>query len=189
MFEIPGSVYSSLTYVSITFGIAAVIFLSGIMLGNFLGKISKKIIRKMNLNGNLRKALGLKFKPEILVAKIVKYVVMGIASIAALIQIGIAISIMKFLLIIFGGILLISFTLALRDFLPNMFAGLYIISTKKIKVGDKIRFKEFDGSIKKVELLNTYLKMDSKNTMMIPNSFLIKNWIIKVETDRKRKVK
>lgn len=73
--------------------------------------------------------------------------------------------------------------------MPNIFAGLYLIATKKLKKGDSIRFKDFDGTVTKIDLLDTYIKMDSKNTMMIPNSYLMKNYIIKHVTSRKRRAK
>ena len=176
-------------YVLVTFGSAILIVITGIILGRILGKLTNRAIKTINLNGNLRRALGIKSKPEILAENIVKYLILGIAIIAALIQIGVAISIMNFILVIVGGILLISFTLALRDFMPNIFAGLYLIATKKIKKGDLIKFKDFDGTVTKIDLLDTYIKMDSKNTMMIPNSYLMKNYIIKRSKDRKRRAK
>tara|TARA_Y100000310_G_scaffold196443_1_gene196504 strand:+ start:1864 stop:2433 length:570 start_codon:yes stop_codon:yes gene_type:complete len=182
-------IYNTTLYVIVTFGSAILIVITGIIIGRILGKLTNRAIKSINLNGNLRRALGIKTKPEVLGENIVKYLIYGIAIIAALIQIGVAISIMNFILVIVGGILLISFTLALRDFLPNIFAGLYLIATKKIKKGDSIKFKDFDGTVTKIDLLDTYIKMDSKNTMMIPNSYLMKNYIIKHVKSRKRRAK
>ena len=189
MKEVLNLIYEMTLYVVVTFGSAALIVITGLILGRILGKLTSRAIKSINLNGNLRRALGIKSKPEILAENIVKYLIIGIAIIAALIQIGVAISIMNFILVIIGGILLISFTLALRDFMPNIFAGLYLIATKKLKKGDSIRFKDFDGTVTKIDLLDTYIKMDSKNTMMIPNSYLMKNYIIKHSKDRKRRAK
>lgn len=189
MFSMSPAAYSALKYASLTFGLAGIIFVAGLFLGNVLGNLTKKLVRRINLNGNLKKTLGVDFDPENIAYKFVKYTIIIIATIAALIQIGIAISIMNFLLFVFAGIILISFSLALRDFVPNAVAGLYIISTKKLVKGEKIKFKDFDGTIKKINLLNTQLDMTSKNTMLIPNSYLIKNLIIKVGKGRKPKVK
>ena len=61
--------------------------------------------------------------------------------------------------------------------------------TKKIKKGDSIRFKDFDGTVTKIDLLDTYIKMDSKNTMMIPNPYLMKNYIIKHSKGHKQRAK
>jgi len=189
MKEILTLVYNVSIYILATFGSALLIIVTGILLGRILGKLTSKGVRKANLNGNLRKALGIKTKPQKLAENFVKYSIIGIAVVAALIQIGVAISIMNFILIIFGGILLISFTLALRDFMPNIFAGLYLIGTKKIKKGDFIKFKDFNGKVTKIDLLDTYLAMDSKNTMMIPNSYLMKNVVIKHSKGRKPRAK
>ena len=73
--------------------------------------------------------------------------------------------------------------------MPNIFAGLYLIGTKKIKKGDFIKFKDFDGKVTKIDLLDTYIAMDSKNTMMIPNSYLMKNVVIKRSKGRKPRAK
>ena len=189
MFGISPAAYSALKYASLTFGLAGIIFIMGIFLGNVFGNLTKKLVRKINLNGNLKKTLGVSFDPEKIAYRIVKYSILLIATIAALIQIGIAISVMNFLLFVFAGIILISFSLALRDFVPNIMAGFYLISTRKLEKGDKIKFKDFNGIIKKVNLLNTQLEMNSRNTMLIPNSYLIKNLIIKVEKGRKLKAK
>ena len=189
MNEVLTLIYEMTLYVVVTFGSAALIVITGIILGRILGRLTSRAIKSINLNGNLRRALGIKSKPEILAENIVKYLIIGIAVIAALIQIGVAISIMNFILVIIGGILLISFTLALRDFMPNIFAGLYLIATKKLKKGDSIRFKDFDGIVTKIDLLDRYIKMDSKNTMMIPNSYLMKNYIIKHSKGHKQRAK
>lgn len=189
MFSISPAAYSALKYASLTFGLAGIIFIMGIFLGNLFGNITKRIVKRINLNGNLKKALGIDFDPETVAYKFVKYSIILIAIIAALIQIGIAISVMNFLLFVFAGIILISFSLALRDFVPNIVAGFYLISTRKLEKGDKIKFKDFNGVIRNVNLLNTQLEMNSRNTMLIPNSYLIKNLIIKVEKGRKLKAK
>ncbi|RZD31558.1 MAG: hypothetical protein CXT77_02120 [uncultured DHVE6 group euryarchaeote] len=181
--------YKVSLYILATFGSALLIIITGVLLGRILGKLASRTIKKANLNGNLRKALKIKTKPQKIAENFVKYSIIGVAIIAAIIQVGVAISLMNFILIIFGGILLISFTLALRDFMPNIFAGLYLIGTKKIKKGDFIKFKDFDGKVIKIDLLDTYLAMDSKNTMMIPNSYLMKNVVIKHLKDRKPQAK
>tara|TARA_Y100000310_G_scaffold336309_1_gene420472 strand:- start:1367 stop:1948 length:582 start_codon:yes stop_codon:yes gene_type:complete len=168
-----------------TFGVAILIIAFGVIIGRILGKFSRNAVKKMNLNGNIRKSLGIKTRPEQLVEKFVKYFIIIIALITALIQIGIAISLMNFLLVIFGGVVLISFTLALRDFMPNFFAGLYIFSTKKVKKGDHIKFQDFEGIIQKIDFLDIHLKMDSKNVMLIPNSYLMKNLFIKIPSGSK----
>ena len=189
MNEILTLAYNVSLYILATFGSALLIIVTGVLLGRILGKLASRTVKKANLNGNLRKALGIKTKPQKLAENFVKYSIIGVATIAAIIQVGVAISLMNFILIIFGGILLISFTLALRDFMPNIFAGLYLIGTKKIKKGDFIKFKDFDGKVTKIDLLDTYIAMDSKNTMMIPNSYLMKNVVIKRSKSRKPRAK
>ena len=85
MFSISPAAYSALKYASLTFGLAGIIFISGIFLGNLFGNITKRIVKRINLNGNLKKTLGIDFDPENIAYKFVKYAIILIAIILVLI--------------------------------------------------------------------------------------------------------
>ena len=87
MTEILTLAYNVALYILATFGSALLIIVTGILLGRILGKIASRSIKKANLNGNLRKTLGIKTKPQKIAENFVKYSIIGVATIAALIPI------------------------------------------------------------------------------------------------------
>jgi small-conductance mechanosensitive channel len=60
--------------------------------------------------------------------------------------------------------------LALQDTLSNLFAGLYIIITKNINIGDYIKFEEHEGHITDITLRTTTIKNLQGNLIVVPNS-------------------
>ncbi|MEK9635341.1 MAG: mechanosensitive ion channel domain-containing protein [Candidatus Woesearchaeota archaeon] len=173
------SIYDALKYLSVSFGLAFLIFLMGLILSNFLSTLAYKFVKKIKIP--IKKLIKLKKEPEIYAKNIVKYIIISIFTIMSLLQIGIAVSLMNFLLYIFAGILIISFGLSLRDFFPNAIAGIYVIYKKLLKTGDKIEIDNISGKIFEINLINTHLIMSTGNVLIIPNSYLIKNIIIKGE--------
>ena len=73
------------------------------------------------------------------------------------------------------GILL----LGLRNFVPNAAAGLYISSTNIINNNDKIKVDNLEGTVEEINLLNTILKKNNKEKIIIPNAILIKRKVVK----------
>ncbi len=171
------SIFDAVKYISVSFGLAFLIFLMGLILSNFLSTLAYKFVRKIKIP--IKKLIKTKKEPEEIVKKFVKTIIISIFTIMSLIQIGIAVSLMKFLLYIFSGILIVSFGLSLRDFFPNGIAGIYIIYKKLIKTGDKLTIDDIDGKVFEINLINTHLIMKTGNILIIPNSYIIKNKIIK----------
>ncbi|GAB4342121.1 MAG: mechanosensitive ion channel family protein [Flammeovirgaceae bacterium] len=62
--------------------------------------------------------------------------------------------------------------LALQDTLSNLFAGLYIIITKNINIGDYIKFDDNEGHIIDITWRTTTIKTPLENYIIIPNSKL-----------------
>ena len=171
------SIFDAVKYISVSFGLAFLIFLMGLILSNFLSTLAYKFVGKIKIP--IKKLIKTKKEPEEIVKKFVKTIIISIFTIMSLIQIGIAVSLMKFLLYIFSGILIVSFGLSLRDFFPNGIAGIYIIYKKLIKTGDKLTIDDIDGKVFEINLINTHLIMKTGNILIIPNSYIIKNKIIK----------
>ena len=72
--------------------------------------------------------------------------------------------------------------LALRDAAPNFFAGFQLVSLQHIKEGDSIKLENGEeGCIMQIGWNNTQLKTSTGETLIIPNSQLTKQRIIKVE--------
>jgi len=82
-----------------------------------------------------------------------------------------------------GGI---AIALALEDTLSNMFAGLNVITSKEMTIGDYIMLSTGEeGYVKDITWRNTTIKAITNNTIIIPNSRIAKNIITNFHQDQK----
>jgi len=92
--------------------------------------------------------------------------VMGIASVI----INIISGFIFILIIIFVA-------LSIKDFLPNLTAGIYILSKKSVSEGKFVRIKDVTGQIEHIDLLETRLRTQDNEIIIVPNSQFVKNAI------------
>jgi len=108
------------------------------------------------------------------IANIVYYIILIFISITALNQTGIDTSIITSnLTLIFGSMLLafaISYGFASRDILTNVLSSFY--GKDRFKVGMRIKIKDVEGVIVKIDSLAITLKTE-KNTKIIPVKNLV----------------
>jgi DNA-binding CsgD family transcriptional regulator len=79
--------------------------------------------------------------------------------------------------------------LALRDAAPNFFAGFQLFAWKHIAVGDSIKLENGEeGCVIKIGLSNIQMQTLEGDKLIIPNSQLVKQRIIKME-HRSKKIK
>jgi small-conductance mechanosensitive channel len=77
--------------------------------------------------------------------------------------------------------------LALRDAAPNFFAGFQLYAWKHIAVGDLIKLENGEeGCITKIGLSNIQIQTFDGDNLIIPNSQLVKQRIIKMENRPKK---
>jgi small-conductance mechanosensitive channel len=70
-------------------------------------------------------------------------------------------------------------TLAFRDVVPNLFAGLQLGATQQIKVGDYIKLETGEtGYVTAINWSSTHIKALDESTVIIPNSRLLRGTII-----------
>jgi len=62
--------------------------------------------------------------------------------------------------------------LALQDTLSNLFAGLHIIASRQVRVGDFIRFEDKEGYVQDIRWRNTIIRALSNNMIIVPNAKL-----------------
>lgn len=77
--------------------------------------------------------------------------------------------------------------LALKDMLENLFAGLYILSTHPIKIGDYIEMEDgkVKGYVKDINWRQTRIKTPLKETIIVPNNRITNTVITNVYQPRK----
>ncbi|MBT3940821.1 mechanosensitive ion channel [Candidatus Woesearchaeota archaeon] len=156
---------------------AIIIGVLGFFLGKALGKAAKHIVETLELKKQFKKA-GIRFDPELMAENVVKYLSFLGTFIIALNYLGITPVILN---IIFVGILMIvifTLFLSLKDFIPNIIAGIHLISINKLKKGDSIKVKDVAGKVSEISLTETTLISAKGNKIIIPNSTIMREQII-----------
>jgi len=181
---------ASMTFFNIfssRFVIAILLLLIGLAIGKFTEKIVRRLLHELELDNILSRISGRELKIEKALSLIVSFFIYFIAVIIALNELGIT---TKVLFIIAAAILVIaavSFALAVKDFIPNFFAGLYIMKNKVIIKGERVRLRGMEGVIREITFLETRIKADSGDEIHIPNASVIKSEIVKLSKNRSAK--
>ena len=156
---------------------AILIFLFGFILGKIVGRVVYKLLEEIEINEFLKKTTGLRVNAEQIISNFLAYSIYFLALVAALEQIGVANIILYFLSAAIILIILISFFLAIRDFLPNFLAGIYMYSNESLKKGSRIEIDSIKGEITHVDLLHVKIKTKKGDIIYIPNSVVAKSKI------------
>lgn len=141
----------------------------GIVLGSIFGKLSKKIIKSLEIE-MLLKEKNIKFPFTDFVYSITRFGVYIAAVILGVFQMGIE----RVILIIFLTVLLLMLVIkvvtSLLSFWPNFVAGF----RNNIKKGDEIGIETIKGKILGVGFLETVVKSKEGDILYIPNMFFLK---------------
>jgi small-conductance mechanosensitive channel len=159
---------------------ALAIVLFGLVIGNIFGRLIKKILHSFELDKVLAEQ-GIKFPLENFIGTIVKYLVYFVGIIWALAELGLTTIILEIILVIILILLVAFIILAFKDFVPNITAGFFIHSKNALKKGDFIKMNSVEGEIVEIDLIETKIRTKDGDTMLIPNSVLTTNEVIKKE--------
>jgi small conductance mechanosensitive channel len=160
--------------------VAVIILLLGFIIGRIGGRVVKRVLQEIDLDKNAKKA-GIKFSIENFSGSLSAYLIYFISIVAALNQFKVVTPVFMILVVGLVIFLVITALLAVKDFVPNMFSGLYIFRTDFIKNGDKIRMKNLTGIVQEVTLTKTKIKTNSGDLVFIPNSVIVKKQIVKLK--------
>jgi|SRR3989344_2392898 len=149
---------------------AFLIVILGLISSRIIYNITKKAIIEFELK-YLFKKIGLE-RIERQFPIIIKYLIIAISIIFALLQLGISFATIKITLLIITGITIIFIILSFKDTWSNLIAGIIIKKSGKLKIGETIKIKNIEGKLIKTGLLETEIKTKSKETVHIPNSLL-----------------
>ena len=64
---------------------------------------------------------------------------------------------------------------AFKDIFQNFLAGILILLTRPFRVGDQIRFKDYEGTVEEIQTRATYIKTYDGRRVIIPNGELYTN--------------
>jgi small-conductance mechanosensitive channel len=160
--------------------IAVIILLMGFIIGRVVNALLKKFLKNLGIDKILRKRLKIKISLENIITSSITLIIYLISVIMALNQLGITTLLLNIISIAIIALLTFSAVLALKDFIPNLVAGIKIASKNKIKKGDKIQFDKIKAVVNDVTLTETKLKSKSGDIIFIPNSLVLKK-IVKVK--------
>lgn len=163
-----------------TIMLAIIILLVGFILGKLFGRATTRVLHELELNSLLGKA-GINIQLEKVIGGFVSWFIYFVAIIMALSQFKIATTILYIVAVAIMAVVTIAIVLMIRDFFPNIFAGLVLYKDGFIKVGDKIEIGTTKGTVMEISLLKTWLKTKSGDTIYIPNSTITKNQVIKLK--------
>ncbi len=141
--------------------LAILIVIIGFMIADFFGRIFDEGAMKIFDDELLAKFSG----------GIVKYSISMIAVIISLSLIGLDINAMLILFTAMLSIVVILFSMSLKDIMPNFSAGMHVKNT--FKVGERIKVRGYSGVIEHIGPYSVTL-LDRKKQITIPNSILLK---------------
>jgi len=175
--EILSSVFTKLV-------VAVIIVLIGLVLGKILGKFVQKALHEIELNKILKNAAGIKISIEEIISAFVTYFIYFIFIMMALNQLGITTVVLHMISGAILIIIIISILLSIKDFMPNMFAGLFIHQKRFIKEGDVLKVDNTEGRVIHINLVETKIETKKGDIIYIPNSLLTKKTVVKLKKKR-----
>ena len=151
------------------------IFILGLVIGRFLGKITCKILNELEMDKILTKNFNMVVDLEKIIGKLVQYAISLWAFLYGLSQINIDIRIFVYLLFLVVFFLVIFAILEVKDYLTNLFIGIFMINKKFLKIGQKIKIGDIEGEIIKITNIEIKIITDKNDTFFVPNAMLRKS--------------
>ncbi|MBT4174954.1 mechanosensitive ion channel [archaeon] len=157
---------------------ALLIVIFGMILGNIVAKLVKRLLKELEVERVLKEQ-KVKFPVEDFVSSLFKYIIYIIAVIWALTQLNIATTMLYIILGLILVILISFIILAFKDIIPNFVASFVVHFRQIVKKGDYIQVDSVEGKVIEVDMQETKIKTKEGDTVMLPNSLLLKHKITK----------
>ncbi len=158
--------------------IAVIILLVGLIIGKLLGNLIRKTLNEVELDKHVRSAVGFRWSMEKGISSIISYFIYLVSIILSLNSLGLTTAILVVISVVIVFIITLSFLLAIKDFFPNLLAGIRIRMRQLFSVGDEIQIKEVKGTVITIGYMETRLRTHFKEEVIIPNSIFNKRQII-----------
>ncbi len=165
--------------------IAIVILLVGFVIGKIIGRIIEKTFKAIELDKNITRFSGIKYSMSEVTGAIISYLIYIFAIILALNQLHLTTKILNIIAAIAIAVVIIALLLGIKDFIPNLMAGIAIHNKKHIEKGDYIKVKDVEGKITSINLTETLIQTQSNEFIYMPNSAIMKAEIIKIKKAKK----
>lgn len=166
-----------------------IIILIGFIIGRVAGRIVLKLLHDIEVDKIFKKAAGVSINIERSLSSFVAYFIYFITIITVLNQLNVTTIILQMISAAIIIVFIISVALAIKDFVPNMFAGFYIYRKELAKEGDIIKVKGMEGRVVEIGLVETKFKTKNGDMVHIPNSVLTTTEIIKPAAEAMKRAK
>lgn len=157
--------------------IALVILFVGFILGKIVGRFLFKVFDDLNIDGLAKKLLGKSLSLERGISAVVAAFIYLIAIIMALNALGLTTVVLSAIIIIVLILVGISVLLAIKDFVPNLSAGLMIRQKDMFREGDTISFNSTSGVVEEFSFFETRLRSKGNEVLIVPNNLFAKNTV------------
>lgn len=137
-------------------------------------RIIDKLLKKSTIDTGICKIIRI----------VVKMFLLFTAVIIVLSSLGISVSSLVATLSVIG----VAFSLAIQDFLTNVFGGLQILSNRPFKIGDYVEAGGEAGTVREVGLFYTKLDTPDNKLIQIPNSKIANENVINYSNAAIRRV-
>ncbi len=168
---------------------ALIILLIGIVIGRVLGKLLKRMLHEFEFDTFIRKTTPIKLSLEEFISHLIEYIVYFSSIVYSLSKIGLVSTVFQFISLIIILFVILSIVLGLKDFIPNILAGIRVQQKENFKEGDIISIQDKDsiieGKIISLNLLELVLETKKGDVIYIPNSLLTKSLIKKSKHSNK----
>lgn len=162
---------------------ALLYLLIGIVLGRLGGRLVHKILHELEFDSFMRNHTRIRVSLEELASRLVEYIIYFIAILIALRKLGLVSGVLQFVAASIIILVIVSVILGLKDFIPNIIAGMRMQQKRYFFVGDKVSVRDaervVEGSITSITLLETVIKTRNGDILYIPNSLLGKSIVRK----------
>ena len=175
-----GYLYSLFQDIGTKLVVSLVIVLIGLIIGRLAGKAVQKLLHELGLDQNLKKSTGIRVSVESWIGNALSYLIYGIAVIIALYQLNLATAVLNIISAALIVLVILSLFLSVKDYIPNFFAGIFLMNKGIIKSGDHVKVAGTEGKVIYTDLIETRIETSDHDIVYIPNSIFVKSKFIKV---------
>ncbi|MBQ2157749.1 MAG: mechanosensitive ion channel family protein [Oscillospiraceae bacterium] len=143
---------------------ALLLFVILVICKRFLLKLFKKVMLKVKLDPSIKSFINASLNTVMWVA-----IVLVTAD-----RLGVPITSLVAVVSVVG----VALSLSLQSILENIFAGITLLGTKPIQVGEYVEIGDVAGTVKKVTLFYSVIVTSDKRTAYVPNSAVTSSVVI-----------
>ncbi len=82
----------------------------------------------------------------------------------------------------------VAISLALKDSLSSLSAGIFLLITRPFMTGEVIKVGDYLGTVKEIKLIHTILKTFDGNEVIVPNSSIIGSTVVNYSREELRRI-